>query len=113
MAVKASRFLTHIKRLKDPQEPVASAACIRLGLGDRLGPILLQLPPSMAIDLDRLDACLRCSPASVRVAVETRHGSWWFDETKALAHRTAGGKSPGRIGSASRSPRCGSLRDWG
>jgi uncharacterized protein YecE (DUF72 family) len=82
--VKASRFLTHIKRLKEPQEPVARLLASVVGLGDRLGPILLQLPPSMAIDLDRLDACLRCFPASVRVAVETRHGSWWIDETKAV-----------------------------
>ncbi len=84
MAVKASRFLTHIKRLKEPEEPVGRLLEATTGLGDRLGPILLQLPPSLSIDLDRLDACLRCFPASVRVAVETRHGSWWIDETRSL-----------------------------
>ena len=48
MAVKASRFLTHIKRLKEPEEPVGRLLEAATGLGDRLGPILLQLPPSMA-----------------------------------------------------------------
>lgn len=84
MAVKASRFLTHVKRLKEPQEPVERLLQAATGLGDRLGPILLQLPPSMGVDLERLDACLRCFPSSIRVAVETRHGSWWIDDTRAV-----------------------------
>src|SRR4051794_16210334 len=44
MAVKASRFLTHVKRLKDPEEPVDRLMGAAGGLGDRLGPVLLQLP---------------------------------------------------------------------
>ena len=59
MAVKASRFLTHIKRLRDPAEPVARLLGAAAGLGDRLGPILLQLPPNLAAEPERLDACLR------------------------------------------------------
>ncbi len=59
MAVKASRFLTHIKRLRDPAEPVARLLGAAVGLGDRLGPILLQLPPNLAAEPERLDACLR------------------------------------------------------
>jgi uncharacterized protein YecE (DUF72 family) len=82
MAVKASRFLTHIKRLKDPEEPVERLMAAAGGLGRKLGPILLQLPPTMRVDSERLDACLRRFPRSVRVAVEPRHASWWCDPVR-------------------------------
>jgi uncharacterized protein YecE (DUF72 family) len=84
MAVKASRYLTHIKRLKDPAEPVARLMGAAAGLGDKLGPILLQLPPTLQADPDRLDDCLRCFPAHVRVAVEPRHTTWWTTEVRDL-----------------------------
>jgi uncharacterized protein YecE (DUF72 family) len=80
VAVKASRFLTHVKRLADPEEPVARLLERAGGLGDRLGPILLQLPPNLRVDLGRLDRTLRCFPPSVRVAVEPRHDSWFSEE---------------------------------
>jgi uncharacterized protein YecE (DUF72 family) len=82
MAVKASRFLTHIKRLKDPEEPVQRLMDAADGLGPKLGPILLQLPPTLRADPERLDACLRCFPGRVRVAVEPRHPSWWTDTVR-------------------------------
>src|SRR5207248_807124 len=47
---------------------------------DRLGPVLLQLPPTLRADPSRLDACLSCFPREVRVAVEPRHPSWWHPE---------------------------------
>lgn len=87
MALKASRFLTHIKRLKDPEEPVKRLLDACEGLGDRLGPILVQLPPTMKVDVDRLDACLACFPKAVRVAVEPRHETWWTDEVKHILER--------------------------
>jgi len=91
MAVKASRFLTHIKRLKDPEEPVRRLLDVAEGLGDRLGPVLLQLPPTLRADPGRLDACLACFGGRVRVAVEPRHDSWWTDEVRDIlaAHRAA------------------------
>jgi uncharacterized protein YecE (DUF72 family) len=90
MAVKASRYLTHIKRLRDPEEPVARLLDRARGLGPRLGPVLLQLPPSLRIDLPLLDRCLSCFPADVRVAVEPRHTSWWTDSfAQTLAARSA------------------------
>ena len=58
MAIKASRFLTHVKRLRDPAEPVRRLMQAAAGLGDRLGPVLLQLPPNLTADPARLDACL-------------------------------------------------------
>lgn len=87
MAVKASRFLTHVKRLKDPAEPVKRLLDACEGLGDRLGPILLQLPPTMKADADRLEACLACFPSSIRVAVEPRHDTWWSEDTRRVLER--------------------------
>ncbi|MGF7235185.1 MAG: DUF72 domain-containing protein, partial [Frankia sp.] len=84
MAVKASRFLTHVKRLADPAEPVARLMDRATALGDRLGPVLLQLPPTLRADPDRLDACLACFPHGVRVAVEARHPTWWNADTQAV-----------------------------
>ncbi|PZG32366.1 DUF72 domain-containing protein [Spongiactinospora gelatinilytica] len=77
MAVKASRYLTHTRRLKEPREPVERLLGAAEGLGDRLGPILLQLPPTLRCDLGLLTGCLACFPPGARVAVEPRHPSWW------------------------------------
>ncbi|MDH6448833.1 MULTISPECIES: DUF72 domain-containing protein [unclassified Streptomyces] len=82
VAVKASRYLTHIKRLKDPEEPVHRLMGHAEGLGGRLGPVLLQLPPTLRADPELLDACLACFPSSARVAVEPRHESWWTPKTR-------------------------------
>lgn len=80
MAVKASRYLTHVKRLADPAEPVARLVDAAAGLGGKLGPVLLQLPPTLHADEGRLAACLdEFAKAGVRVAVEPRHLSWWTD----------------------------------
>jgi uncharacterized protein YecE (DUF72 family) len=89
MAVKASRFLTHIKRLKDPEEPVKRLLESCTGLGDRLGPILVQLPPTMKADVERLDDCLRQFPRDVKVAVEPRHDTWWTDDVRRVLERHA------------------------
>ncbi|MGW0804644.1 DUF72 domain-containing protein [Nonomuraea sp. NPDC002799] len=91
MAVKASRFLTHIKRLADPEEPVRRLMDAASALKEKLGPILLQLPPTLKADPGRLDRCLGCFPRDVRVAVEPRHASWWTEEVREilLAHRAA------------------------
>ena len=58
MTVKASRYLTHVRRLRDPAEPVARLLRAAAGLGDRLGPVLLQLPPNLRADAAALDTCL-------------------------------------------------------
>jgi uncharacterized protein YecE (DUF72 family) len=87
MAVKASRYLTHIKRLKDPEEPVERLMGRAEALGDRLGPVLLQLPPTLRAEPALLDRTLRCFPAGVRVAVEPRHDTWWTDEVRGILER--------------------------
>ncbi|MFF6999847.1 DUF72 domain-containing protein [Streptomyces sp. NPDC008313] len=84
VAVKASRYLTHIQRLREPEEPVRRLMDHAAGLGDRIGPVLLQLPPTLRADPALLDACLRCFPAAARVAVEPRHDSWWTPRVRAV-----------------------------
>ena len=83
-AVKASRYLTHLKRLIDPVPAVEKLLRAAQPLGRKLGPVLLQLPPTFAANVERLDATLvafRDVGAElglpVRVAVEPRHASWF------------------------------------
>lgn len=85
MAVKASRYLTHLKRLRDPAEPVHRLLDRAAGLGERMGPVLLQLPPNFQADVDALENCLNHFPRTVRVAVELRHPSWWQAEPRLRA----------------------------
>jgi uncharacterized protein YecE (DUF72 family) len=91
MAVKASRYLTHIRRLRDPEEPVGRLLDRARRLGGKLGPVLLQLPPTLKADPAALDQTLRAFPAAVRVAVEPRHESWFGHEVRDLlaAHGAA------------------------
>jgi uncharacterized protein YecE (DUF72 family) len=84
VGVKASRYLTHIKRLADPAEPVSRFLERATHLGAKLGPVLLQLPPTLVANQERLEETLAQFPAGVRVAVEFRHDSWYTNETRAL-----------------------------
>jgi uncharacterized protein YecE (DUF72 family) len=86
-AVKASRFLTHIKRLREPEEPVGRLMERAAGLEHKLDTILLQLPPTLKADAELLRECLAQFPAGTRVAVEPRHESWWTDEIRTLLER--------------------------
>ncbi|HSP39438.1 MAG TPA: DUF72 domain-containing protein [Frankiaceae bacterium] len=83
-AVKASRYLTHVRRLRDPAEPVARLMDRAAGLGTKLGPVLVQLPPTLQADPTALADTLACFPAVVRVAVELRHPSWESDEVRGV-----------------------------
>lgn len=84
IAVKASRYLTHVKRLRDPAPSVALLMERASGLGAKLGPILVQLPPDLRLDLDALRATLDAFPTGVRIAVEPRHDSWWVEDVRDL-----------------------------
>lgn len=98
-AVKASRYLTHVRRLRDPAEPVARLLGRARRLGAKLGPVLLQLPPTMRVDVDRLQETLARFPRRVRVAVEPRHPSWFVDDVfGALAERDAALCATDRLG---------------
>ncbi len=83
-ALKFSRYLTHTKRLHDPSAAVDHFFARAEPLGDRLGPVLLQLPPTLGYEPDRLRATLDAMPPGVRVAVEFRHDAWFRDETYGL-----------------------------
>jgi uncharacterized protein YecE (DUF72 family) len=90
MTIKASRYLTHVRRLRDPAEPVRRLLDAAAGLGGRLGPVLLQLPPDLTSAPRLLDECLARFPPGIRVAVEPRHESWWTgDVREVLAARNA------------------------
>jgi uncharacterized protein YecE (DUF72 family) len=85
--IKASRFLTHVRRLREPREPVKRMLDHASGLGPKLGPVLLQLPPNLRVDVGRLAETLERFPARQRVAVEPRHDSWFTDEVYQLLAR--------------------------
>jgi len=86
-ALKASRFLTHMKKLKEPREPLARLLSRAIPLGSALGPILYQLPPRWRIDVDRLTTFLHSLPKGRRHAIEFRDPSWYTDEVFALLTR--------------------------
>lgn len=87
MAVKVSRFLTHIRRLRQPEEPVRRFLERATHLGPKLGPALLQLPPHLHADPARLRETLAQFPAAIRVAVEFRHDSWDTAEVRSILER--------------------------
>ncbi|HYV20603.1 MAG TPA: DUF72 domain-containing protein [Verrucomicrobiae bacterium] len=79
-AVKAPRRITHIRRLKDAGEIVEEFLRRAASLGDKLGIVLYQCPPTLRKDLPRLRDFLATLPAGARAAFEFRHDSWHDDE---------------------------------
>jgi len=75
-AVKASRYITHMKKLKEPERTLSPLLDAASGLGDKLGPLLFQLPPSWHADMPRLRDFLQMLPRTVRAAFELRDPSW-------------------------------------
>jgi len=102
-AVKANRYITHIKRLKDVSEEV-ERFFDRVGLlRNKLGPILYQLPPSMREDLDLLETFIKLLPKKQRAVFEFRHESWFSEDAFKLLnqynagfciHDLVGGETP-------------------
>ena len=85
--VKAPRGLTHAKRLYEPERWIARIRSSLALLGDRLGVLLVQLPPGMPRDDARLDYFLVAVPDTIPVAVEFRHDSWHTDAVFDLLER--------------------------
>jgi uncharacterized protein YecE (DUF72 family) len=79
-ALKASRRITHVKRLKDAEEETGYLVRTAGTLGELLGAILFQLPPYMRKDLPRLERFLDLLPESTPAAFEFRHASWLEDD---------------------------------
>ncbi len=78
--LKASQRITHIGRLRDVDDPLRYFTETVRPLGDKLGPILFQLPPNFKKDLARLKDVLTLFPADLRCAWEFRHDSWFADD---------------------------------
>ena len=83
-AVKASRYITHMKKLKDPGKPVKTFLANAGVLKDKQGPILFQLPPRWHCNLERLAAFLEMLPAKNRYAFEFRDDTWWNTDVSQL-----------------------------
>jgi len=79
-AVKVSRFITHIKRLKDCDEAITNFMSRAGILKEKLGPLLYQLPPSMHRNDETLESFLNVLPRGLKHAIEFRHESWLVDK---------------------------------
>ena len=88
--LKASRGITHMKRLKNAGDSVSYLLRTADVLKQRLGALLFQMPPNMKVDVPRLREFLALLPKGTRAAFEFRHQSWFDDEVfAALRERGA------------------------
>ncbi len=79
-SVKASRYITHMKKLKDPEEPLNNFLENIETFGSTLGPILFQLPPNFKCNPDRLNDFLAILPPTMRYTFEFRNPTWFCDD---------------------------------
>jgi uncharacterized protein YecE (DUF72 family) len=86
-AVKVSRFISHIKRLRDTGEAVDKFITRAKILGDKLGPLLYQLPPSMHRNDEVLESFLSALPQGLKHVIEFRHQSWLEEEVFQILHK--------------------------
>lgn len=86
-AVKANRYLTQAKKLKDCEEPIARMMASVSELRPALGPLLFQLPPRFQVNLDRLERFLAVLPGETANVFEFREPSWYCDAVYALLER--------------------------
>jgi uncharacterized protein YecE (DUF72 family) len=86
-AVKASRYITHIKKLNDASEPLERFFERVKLLKNSLGPVLYQLPPSLHKDIARLEAFIGLLPKKPPAVFEFRHESWYSNDTFDLLNK--------------------------
>jgi uncharacterized protein YecE (DUF72 family) len=86
-AVKVNRFITHLKKLRDCEDAVAQFIGLARPMGETLGPLLYQLPPSLKRDLDRLEDFLKLLPPDLTHVFEFRDKDWYVPQTYALLER--------------------------
>lgn len=87
VTVKASRYITHIRRLREAQDSVELFWSRARRVGPKLGPVLFQLPPRFGVDLPLLEGFLGTLPADMRAAFEFRDASWERDDVHAALDR--------------------------
>jgi len=90
-AVKVSRFITHIKRIKDCDEALNNIMSRSTLLKEKLGPLLYQLPPGLHRDDDLLTAFLEKLPVELNHVIEFRHESWLTEEVFDILRRCRAG----------------------
>ncbi len=119
-AIKASRRITHFKRLKDAGEETAYLLRVVRELGPRLGGLLFQLPPNLKKDRDRLARFLDLLPAEVPAAFEFREPSWFEADTLELLRERGrplcvvdGLDNAGAASGAAAAPAIAATADWG
>jgi uncharacterized protein YecE (DUF72 family) len=83
-SVKASRYITHMKKLKDPETSLHKFLTHVHALKEKLGPVLFQLPPGWKLNTGRLKEFLQCLPAPGRYVFEFRNPSWYHPDVFAL-----------------------------
>ncbi len=86
-AFKASRYITHVKRLKDPEASLEKFIERISGAGSCLGPLLYQLPPRFPADPSRLEEFLKALPQGRTHVFEFRDADWYRDEIRRLLER--------------------------
>jgi uncharacterized protein YecE (DUF72 family) len=86
-ALKGSRFITHMKKLKDPKEPIAIFIERARLLKDNLGPILFQLPPRWRCNPSRLKSFIKYLPQNMRFAFEFRDPDWFNEEVYGMLRK--------------------------
>ncbi|HEX6604551.1 MAG TPA: DUF72 domain-containing protein [Sphingomicrobium sp.] len=86
-AVKVNRFITHMKKLTGCEGALAEFVALTRRLEGALGPLLYQLPPSLKLDLDRLETFLKLVPRDLANVFEFRDKSWYVPATYALLER--------------------------
>lgn len=86
-AVKGSRFITHMIKLKDPERGLVNFMPRSERLGDKLGPILWQLPPGWKVNLERLETFLQLLPNQHRYTFELRNETWMNDKVYELLQK--------------------------
>jgi len=86
-AVKVSRFITHIKRLRNSEEAVDNFISRAKILGEKLGPLLYQLPPNMHRNDEILESFLSTLPQGMKHVFEFRHQSWLEDKVFEILHK--------------------------
>ncbi|MFO8100968.1 MAG: DUF72 domain-containing protein [Dehalococcoidia bacterium] len=90
-AVKGSRYITHMKKLKEPEQSVGNFLNRVEALGDRLGPILFQLPPKWKANPERLESFLKALPGDFDYVFEFRDTSWFAPEIEDLLSKHGAG----------------------
>ena len=112
-AIKATRRITHQQKLADVGDEVAHLFEVIGVLGEKLGPVLFQLPPFLKKDLGLLTAFLSILPAGKRAAVEFRHPSWFTDDVYAALAECNVALVGGDLEEADKSPPLVATADFG